>query len=302
MDVPPGGTYEDIYSAQGTTIKLPVGAVKIDDNYFEAMGFHLITGRTFDATHNAANRHAYIINETAAKLFGWTPEESLGKVIIAPGDDRVNHHIIGVVKDFHFQSLRSKINPMFFVHTSSDTWGDMRVVAVKYQTEDLPGLIRNIERRWNASVEQTSMDFTFLEDDIARNYEEDLRLGDIFAVFSALAIIIALIGLIGLVAYSTEVRKKEIGIRKVLGASRSTIVLMMNSHYVKLIVVGLLIAVPLSWYAMTYWLESFEFRIDINPLVFVFSGLGVMLASLLSVAFLSHRAASVNPASVLKEE
>jgi putative ABC transport system permease protein len=302
MDAPRGGTYQDIYSAQGTTIKLPVNAVKIDDHYFKAMGFQLITGRAFDAEHNAADKHAYMINETAAKLFGWTPEEALGKVIIAPGDDRVQHAIIGVMKDFHFESMRSKINPIFFDHIQSDTWGDMRVVAIKYQTDDLPGLVRNIERRWNATVEETSMDFSFLEDDLAKNYEEDRRLGDIFGIFSVLSIVIALIGLIGLVAYSAEVRKKEIGIRKVLGASSSTIVVMMNSHYVKLIILGLLISTPLAWYAMNYWLETFEFRIAINPIVFVLAGLGVMLASLLSVAYLSLRAASVNPASVLKEE
>jgi putative ABC transport system permease protein len=302
MDVPRGRTYEDIYSAEGTTIKLPVGAVKIDDHYFNAMGFQLVSGRVFDVEHNAVDKHAFMMNETAAKLFGWTPEEALGKVIIAPGDDRVNHQVIGVVKDFHFESMRSKINPVFFDHIQSDTWGDMRVVAIKYKTNDLPELIRSVERKWNAAVEQTTMDFSFLEDDIAREYGEDRRLGDIFGIFSALSIIIALIGLIGLVAYSTEVRKKEIGIRKVLGASSSTIVVMMNSHYVKLIALGILISMPMAWYAMNYWLETFEFKIPINPLVFILSGLAVMMASLLSVAYLSLRAASVNPASVLKEE
>jgi putative ABC transport system permease protein len=181
-------------------------------------------------------------------------------------------------------------------------WGDMRVVVIKYKTDDLPDLIENVERKWNATVAETPISFTFLEDDLANNYKEDERLGDLFAIFACLSITIALIGLVGLVAYSAEVRKKEIGIRKVLGATRSGIVVMMNSSYIKLIAIGLLISIPFAWYAMNYWLETFEVRINISPLVFVFSGLAVMVTSLISVAYLSMRAASVNPASVLKEE
>jgi putative ABC transport system permease protein len=146
------------------------------------------------------------------------------------------------------------------------------------------------------------MDFSFLEDDLAKNYREDQRLGDIFAIFAALSVIIAMIGLVGLVAYSAEVRKKEIGIRKVLGASRSGIVVMMNSNYVKLIAIGVMIATPFGWVAMNYWLETFEYKISIHPFVFIGSGLAVMIGALISVAYLSMRAASVNPANVLKEE
>ncbi|MEI9919870.1 MAG: ABC transporter permease [Bacteroidota bacterium] len=302
MDVPRGQTYEDFYTAEGTTIKLPVTVVKIDDHYFNAMGFELIAGRIHDTEHNAADKDGYIANETTVKLFGWTPEEALGKVIVYPGDDFSKAHIIGVMKDFHFTSLRRSINPMVFSSTESESWGDMRVVAIKYKTNDLPQLVESIEKKWNATVEQTPMSFSFLEDDLAQNYKEDQRLGDLFSIFAALSIVIAMIGLAGLVAYSAEVRKKEIGIRKVLGASRGTIIMMMNSSYVKLIALGLLISTPLGWYAMDNWLNTFEFKIDISPMVFVFSGLAVMAVALLSVAYLSMRAASVNPASVLKEE
>ncbi len=302
QDVPRNIGYQDVYMAEGSDVKLPVTALKIDDHFFDAFGLTLVAGRTPDQAHNASDKQAIVVNETLVKLFGWTPEESLGKKIIYPADDSARHPIIGVVKDFHFQSLRENINPMFMNSIDANTWGTMRVVSVKYKTDDLPGLIRSIEQKWNATVEQTPMDFSFLEDDIARAYKEDQRLGDLFAIFACLSIIIAMIGLVGLVAYSAEGRKKEIGIRKVLGASRSVIVMMMNSNYVKLIVIGLLISTPLSWYAMNLWLESFKFKIEINPLVFVFSGLAVMVAALLSVAYLSLRAASVNPANVLKEE
>ena len=302
QDVPRGRTYEDIYSAEGTTVKLPITAVKIDDHYFDAMGFQLVAGRKFDFEHNASDKTALLANETVVRLFGWTPEEAIGKVILYPGDDEPRQTIIGVVKDFHFQSLRSSINPLFFNHVTSRMWGDMRVVGIKYKTDDLPGLIREVERRWNATVEQTPMDFSFLEDDLAANYREDQRLGDIFGIFAMLSIIIAMIGLVGLVAYSAEVRKKEIGIRKVLGATRSGIVVMMNSNYIKLIAIGLLIATPAAWFAMNYWLETFEFKISIHPMVFIASGLMVMIGALVCVAYLSLRAASVNPASVLKEE
>jgi putative ABC transport system permease protein len=302
QDVPRGSSYQDIYMAEGSSIKLPVNAIKIDDSYFDAMGFKLIAGRKFDFEHNASDQSAFIANETVVRLFGWTPEEALGRIIIYPGDDESRHEIIGVVKDFHFESLRTEIHPLFFNHVTSKMWGDTRVIGVKYKTDDLPGLIQEIEHRWNATVEQTPMAFSFLEDDIARNYREDQRLGDMFGIFASLSIIIAMIGLIGLVAYSAEVRKKEIGIRKVLGATRSTIVVMMNSNYVKLIIIGLVIATPLSWFAMNYWLDTFEYKISIHPMVFVGAGLTVMIGALVSVGYLSLRAASVNPASVLKEE
>jgi putative ABC transport system permease protein len=206
------------------------------------------------------------------------------------------------MKDFRFQSLRETIKPLFFRTIDAKMWGDMRVIAVKYKTDQLPTLVDAIERKWMATVDETPMSFSFLDEDIARSYEQDQRLGDLFGIFAGLAIIIATIGLIGLVAYSAEVRKKEIGIRKVLGATRSRIIVMMNGNYVKLIAIGLLISTPLSWYVMTAWLESFKVRVPISPRVFVFSGLAVVIVALISVAYLSLRAASVNPASVLKEE
>lgn len=302
QDAPRGFYYEDVYAAEGTDIKLPVAAVKIDENYFKQMGFELIAGRVHDIQHNAADKNAFIANEAVIKLFGWTPEEAIGKVIIYPGDEHGRYNIIGVVKNFHFQSLRETIKPLFLNSIESSTWGDMRVVVIKYKTDDLPKLIETIEKKWNATVEETPMSFSFLDEDLAQNYKQDQRLGDLFAIFASLSIIIAMIGLIGLVAYSAEVRKKEIGIRKVLGATRSGIIIMMNSSYARLIFVGLIFSVPLSWYAMNYWLETFANRIEISPLVFIFSGLAVMGVALLSVAYLSMRAASINPASVLKEE
>lgn len=302
QDVPRGFYYEDVYEAEGSSVKLPVAAVKIDENYFKQMGFELIAGRAHDTQHNAADKNAFLANEAVIKLFGWTPEEAIGKVIIYPGDDHGRFPIIGVVKDFHFQSLREPIRPLFLNSIESSTWGDMRVVAIKYRTDDLPALVDAIEKKWNATVEETPMSFSFLAEDIAQNYKQDQRLGDLFAIFASLSIIIAMIGLIGLVAYSAEVRKKEIGIRKVLGATRSRIIVMMNSSYVRLIIIGLIFSVPLSWFAMNYWLETFATRIEISPLVFIFSGIAVMIVALISVAYLSLRAASINPASVLKEE
>lgn len=301
QDVPRGSAYQDIYTAEGTSIKLPVHGLKIDDYYLDAMGFQLIAGRKFDLEHNASDRTAYIANETAVQLFGWTPEEAIGKIVIFPFQGEVKHEVIGVVKNFHFESLKSPINPLFFSHITSRMWGSSRVMAIKYRTDDLPGLIGEVERRWNETVD-LPLDFSFLEDDLAWHYREDQKLGDIFGIFAILSIIIAMIGLVGLVAYSAEVKKKEIGIRKVLGATRVGIVVMMNSNYVKLIAIGLVIATPIAWFAMNYWLETFEFRITISPMVFVMSGLAVLAGALGSVGYLSLRAASVNPASVLKDE
>jgi putative ABC transport system permease protein len=301
MNVPTGQTYEDVFEREGTDIKLAISIVKIDDHYFDAMEFEMVAGRAFDE-NRPSDVEAIIPNETSIRLMGWTPEEAIGQKLFFPGGDGTRHEIIGVVKDFHHQSLRQNIAPQMFSHIRSSIWGSMRVLMIRFETAQLRDVMTRTEKRWNEILDDTPIELTFMDDELKRQYLQEQRLGGLFGIFSGLAILIAVIGLVGLVAYSAEVRRREIGIRKVFGASVSSIMVMMNSKFVKLIAIGLLIAVPASWWMAQEWLRSFEYTIDIGPEIFIAAGAAQVAVALLSVAYLSLRAASTNPASVLKEE
>jgi putative ABC transport system permease protein len=301
MNVPTGALYEDVFEREGTDIKVPISIYKIDQYYFDAMGFQIVAGRQFDINRQS-DSEGVIPNETSIRMLGWTPEEAIGHKIFYPGGDGSRHEIIGVVKDFHLTSLRQAIGPMMFSPLQSSIWGTMRVLMVRFTTDDVPGLMSRIERKWNETVSDTPIVMTFMEDDLNRQYLQEQRLGGLFGIFSGLSILIAVIGMVGLVAYSAEVRKKEIGIRKVFGATTTRILVMMNEQYIKLIAIGLLVAVPGSWWLANRWLDAFEYQTEVGPMIFIVAGLAQVALALLSVAYLSLRAASSNPAAVLKEE
>jgi putative ABC transport system permease protein len=295
------GGYEDIFMREGDNMKLPITAFKIDEHFFSTTKLSLSTGRSFEEGR-PSDKNTVIINETTARLFGWTPEEALSKYILYLGDDLPPLEVIGVVKDFHFQSLRQSITPLLFLHISSHYPDLSRMVAIKFQTKEVSKLINQIEQRWNQRANAAPFDFSFFEEDVKRQYQQEQRLGALFSIFTGLSITIAIIGLVGLVSYSAEQRKKEIGIRKTFGASLSSIYLMMNSQYIKLILIALVLATPTTWWLMQKWLESFAYKISINPLIFALAGIAELLLALVCVGYLALRAASLNPATVLKEE
>lgn len=295
------GPFEDIFMREGDNMKLPITAFKIDDHFFNTAKLSLAAGRNFEEAR-PSDENAVIINETTARLFGWSPTEALSKRILYLGDDVGPQEVIGVVRDFHFQSLRQSITPLMFFNISSQYYNPSRIVAIKFQTTEVPELINKIEQRWNQRANATPFDFSFYEQDLKMQYQQEQRLGALFSIFSGLSIFIAIIGLVGLVSYSAEQRKKEIGIRKTFGASLTGIYIMMNSQYVKLILIGLVLATPTTWWLMTKWLESFAYQITISPWIFILAGISELLLALICVGYLALRAASLNPAAVLKEE
>jgi putative ABC transport system permease protein len=301
MEAPGGGTWEDGMTREGTDISINVAFIKIDENYFTTMNFKLVAGRAFEKAR-PSDKNAVILNEIAVNLLGWTPEQAIGKVLVYPGNDNTRHEIIGVMKDVHYQSLHQAITPILFNKIESDIWGDWRVLTVKLKTQDIASLIAKINTSWTRILNDTPMDYSFLDQNLDVQYQQEQRLGNLFGIFSGLSILIAVIGLVGLVAYSAEVRKKEIGVRKVFGASVSTIVVMMNSQYIRLLLIAVLLATPVCWWAISKWLDSFAYRISINPLIFVCAGLVELILAFVCVGYLSFRAAMLNPSRVLKEE
>jgi len=190
---------------------------------------------------------------------------------------------------------------MFF-NIHSNSWGDGRIMLIRYNTNDLPGLMAKIEKKWNELADGTPFGISFYDEEVKMQYQQEQRMASLMSIFTGLSITIAVIGLVGLVAYSAEQRRKEIGIRKVFGASLTGIYVMVNAQYVRLLGVALFIATPVSWFLMQQWLNTFPYRTQINPWIFILAGGAELVLALLCVAYLALRAVSVNPAVVLKDE
>lgn len=295
------GGFEDIYMREGDMKQLSISGQNVDEYFFETTKIELASGRTFDK-NRPSDKNAVIINETTARFFDWTPETALGKRILYLGDDFGAQEVIGVAKDFHFSSLRENIMPYMFFNYYQNTFRKDRIVVLRYNTSDVSSLIRKIENAWNRLVDATPFSVTFYDEQVKMQYQQELRMASLFSVFTTLSITIAVIGLVGLVSYSAEQRKKEIGIRKVFGASLSRIYIMINTQYVRLVCLSFLIATPVAWLLMQQWLNSFAYRVTVNPLIFAISGFAELLLAMICVSYLALRAASLNPATVLKDE
>lgn len=300
MDMPGRGMWEDIYEREGSNIKLPISQYKIDESYFSTLGLTLKSGRKFDISR-PGDVNGLIINETTERLFDWEEGEALGQQIIYPGFPN-ELTVIGIVKDFHFQSLRQPITPMMFVHIDSDLWGDRRVIALKYSDINQDQLLARLEAQWQKMAPDTPFSYSFFDDELIQMYQQESGLSGLISIFTGFSLFIALIGLIGLLIYAAEQRKKEIGIRKALGASIFQIFLLLNQQYVKLLFIALILAVPIAWTTMQNWLDSFAYGIDINVGVFIIAWVVVLVFCVLSVSYFSLKAAHINVATVLKDE
>ncbi|HYG19906.1 MAG TPA: FtsX-like permease family protein, partial [Ohtaekwangia sp.] len=300
FDMPGRGRWEDIFHKEGDDTKLPLTQIKIDEHYFRTMGLSPVAGRSFDKDR-PSDKNAAILNETAVALFGWTPEEALGKKVLYMGDDMGAAEVIGVVNDFNFQSLRENIAPLIFYNIESTMWGSQRVLAIKFSGNP-QALISSLEAKWKQTLDDTPFHFSFLDQELAQQYLDETRLAGLFAIFTSLSILIAVIGLIGMVAYTVEQRKKEISVRKVFGASTGRILVLLNKQYIKVIAVSMAIATPLVLWMMNEWLSGYAYRITLNPVVFVGAGILEIILALGCVSYLCIKAARTNPAVVLKEE
>lgn len=299
MTVPGAGSFEDIYEKEGGDQKLSISQTKIDPYYFETMGLSLVAGRSFDM-NRPSDKNAVIPNETTVRLFGWTPEEAIGKHISY--FELGQSEIIGVVKDFHFTSLRNEIAPAIFYHIDSKMWDFGMMVILKIQSDKAKAILATLQNKWEDANIDAPFEYTFLDQIWAKQYEQEQRLGGLFGVFAGLSLLIAMIGLVGLVTYSAEQRKKEIGVRKVMGASVKQVVLLLNKNFTKLVIISFVISVPLAWYVMNEWLSQFAYRIDIGIGSFILAGTAMLLITWLTVAYQSIKAGLTNPVDVLKEE
>ncbi len=270
----------------------------VDADYVSTMGMSLLKGRNFSTDH-ATDSLGVIINQTAAKMLGYN-NDPLNKKLYSPQDSgkRIKeYHIIGVLNDFNFSSLRDNITPV--VMRLAD---DKGALSIRINTSDMAPYIKRIEAKWNAESPNQHFEYSFMDDDFDAAYRYEQRTGKIFLAFTMFAIFIACLGLFGLAAYAAEQRTREIGIRKVLGAGVSALVAMLTKDFLKLVVIAIIISMPIAWFTMNKWLQGFAYREEIHWWVLVTAGITAILIAFITISFQSFKAAGANPVKSLKSE
>ncbi len=271
----------------------------VDYDYIRTMGMEMVKGRNFSKDYGADSA-AILITETTAKLLGY--DEPLGKMIYAPtnihGDKTlIPLQVIGVIKDFHFESLRQKLGPLCMRLGKSTGLASFKVTAASAGS-----LIPQVEKKWKSLAPGMPFSYRFMSDSFDEMYRSEQRAGIIAVVFAVLAILIACLGLFGLATYMAEQRTREIGIRKVLGASVSNVVSMLSKDFLVLVTIASVLAFPVAWWAMNRWLQDFAYRINISAWVFVAAGAAALLIALMTVSFQAIKAAIANPVKSLRTE
>ncbi|WP_242929561.1 FtsX-like permease family protein, partial [Pontibacter vulgaris] len=270
----------------------------VDFDYIKTLNVKVIAGRDFSRDYATDADHAFIINETAVKELGYgSPEKAIGQPLLWPvwskefTDSLKEGKIIGVVKDFHFKSLYDKVDP-----TVLQIFPGANIkVAVKLDAANVAGSIAHVKQVWSKFSPDYPLEYNFMDDNFDKMYKSEDKLKTLLWIFTGMAIFVACLGLFGLAAYAAERRKKEIGIRKVLGAENHTIVALLAKEFLKLVIMAALIAFPLAWYAMHKWLEDFAYRIDISLWIFIVAGLVAAALAFLTISFQAIKAARVNP-------
>ncbi|MEO1478613.1 MAG: ABC transporter permease [Bacteroidota bacterium] len=286
VDAPP----EDVYV---------LAAGRVSHDYLETLGVALVAGRTFDPAQPTDSTGAMLLNEAAVSEFGWTVEEALGRQVgQIELDALVVRTVVGVVEDFHFESLHTRIRPLAL---DLDAYA-ARHVAVQVRPDDLPATLAHLETAWTAFEPGYPYSSVFLDEDFQRFYAQERRLGQVFLAFTLLAVFVACLGLFGLASFLAQQRTKEIGVRKVLGASVPSLVQLLAGEFTRLVVIAALLAMPVAYLLMRQWLQSFAYATPMPWWAFVGAGLAALLVAALTVSYQSIRTATTDPVKALRYE
>ncbi len=316
--IPPHIWSGDRYKAVGGDSQVvQFSNVRTEEDYLSLLSVEFYAGRNFYSSR-PTDKYKIIINETATKLLGWgdhsTYEEDspIGKKIALASGDEDEFEVIGVVKDFNFNSIRNEIRPLIIIHHENDAVWDygagrsfysLKIDPVVAQSsEDLIAIIDDVESKLAAIDPSVPFEFSFLDQGFDRMFRFEQKMSAVLNLFTLMALVIGCLGLFGLAAFSAEQRTKELGIRKVLGASISQLVLKFSSEFTKLVVISILIASPLAWYLVSHWLEDFAYSTPLEVWVFVVTTAGAMFIAITTVSYQAIITAKRNPAEILKDE
>jgi putative ABC transport system permease protein len=271
--------------------------ISIDSDFLKTFQIDLVAGRNFSGS-SPADTSSVILNEAAVRALGL--DDPLGKEITTPSN-QYRARVIGVVKDFHYRSLHEVIGPLILGHWSNPIT-PIDYFTLRFQTADVSGLLTSLEKIHGSFDMVTPLEYNFLDDRIEDFYRDDERVGEIVAIAAILAIVIASLGLLGLVSYVTEQRTKEIGVRKVLGATVPNILMLLWKDFALLVWLATVIGSPIAYLVLHFWLQDFAYRIEIGWWIFVAAGLFALLIALLTVSVQTVRAAVANPVEALRYE
>lgn len=300
-----GGGYNMRSAIMPDDEQTAVTANPVDEDFINTVGLQLLAGTNFtkqdikdvdlDDSLQDKKRYHFILNESAARQLGWTPQQAVGKKMFL--DNSRPGYVSGVVKDFNFESLHSPIKPFVLF---PETWG--RELLLKLNGAHLPQTIAFLASKWKTLVPDRPFEYHFMDEDYNKLYDAEIRLGKVMQLFTAIGILLACFGLFGLSSYAMQQRTKEIGIRKVLGASITNITTLLAKDFIVLVFIAFLIAAPIAWFAMEKWLQDYTYRITISGWLFVAAIVLIILITLITVSFQSIKAAIANPVKSLRTE
>ncbi|HEY0432404.1 MAG TPA: ABC transporter permease [Chitinophagaceae bacterium] len=283
---------------QDSTVHFTLRHTAVSEGYFGLYGIRLLAGRDFSSTDfnpDFGHLHNLIINESAAKLFGYaSPRDAVGKTIIRGR----KWEIIGVIANYHQKSLRYAVEPTLIMPAYSTNSS----ISVKVDAADVTTTVASIKKIYDEFFPGNLFNYFFLDDHFNQQYASDRLFGKVFGIFSAFAVLIAALGLLGLSLFSTTQRTKEIGVRKVLGASVTNIVLLLSKDFIRLVLIAIVIACPVAWYVMHSWLQDYAYRISISWWMFLGAGALAVLIAFLTISFQAIRAATGSPVKSLRTE
>ncbi len=277
----------------------------VDEDYIETMGMDLISGRNLNKELSSDSK-AIILNETALRRHGFEiddPEpviqqQAYDPITYVPIAGEFNkYRVVGVVKDFHFESMKDNVGPVLL-----RLGNDPADISVRVQTDDFSGVLAEIENLWKKFDPSLPFNYSYLDEEFEQMYMAESKLSTAFSIFAGLAIFIACLGLFALASFMTEQRKKEIGIRKVLGASVKGVVIMLSSEFSRLVLLSFLFAIPIGWWVISHWLSNYNYKVEIGWQMFIVAGLSAFMIAWITVSYHSIKVAISNPASSLKSE
>lgn len=294
-------TTRSLYRANQSVddVRRQVNTNRVSPEFMQTMGFELAAGRMFSREFPADTNNRIIVNEATLRKFAIPLEKAIGqKLNFDWQGSTIPYEVVGVLKDFHYEDLHKQIEPYAFM--LNNRWFNYAVVHVN--AADVSSVLPSIEKTWKATNPNEPFEYSFLDDDFQRNYESDARTSRIVNTFTIISIFISCLGLFGLAAFAAQQRTKEIGVRKVLGASVSSIVGLLSKDFLKLVLIAIVIASPIAWYAMNHWLADFAYKVDISWWVFALAGLAAVTIALITVGYQSVKAALMNPVESLRSE
>lgn len=315
--LPPNIYTGDRYKAQGSEEVVQLNNVRLEEDYLDLLGVTFLAGQNFDPSRST-DKYKVVLNEKAVAMLGWgnndhySEDSPVGKLLALASGDENEFEVIGVVKDFNFSDLKQEIAPLVIIHHHNDkVWDygagrsfislkiDSNIVSRK---SDLDNLLLELEEQMRSIDASVPFEYTFMDQTFEQTFRTEQRMATVLNVFTLMAMVIACIGLFGLAAFSAEQRTKELGIRKVLGAAVLNLVRTFSAEFTRLVLIAILLAVPVAYFSVKWWLSDFAYRTPINWWVFAFAIIGALLLAIGTISFQSLKVAYQNPVDALKDE